>query len=655
MTTVELRLGVLPPPMAIIAAAGIIISACCKYDDSALWNAVNDHENRIESLEQWQEQANGNIASLQQLVSTTNYITEVTPVMQGDKEIGYTISFLNSAPVTIYHGETPQISITQQDDGNWYWTLDGELLTDSHGNPLRVNDIVPRLSTGENLILQGITADAGNQEIVKEAIYLSMDDGKTWERISIENANSFFLSVDSSNEDYVIFTLADGATFNVPKYIENGIAFYMNGTLLTDLSEKINITNGNISYAVTGDGEVSVRILEGEGWSVEDEDGIFVFAGGMGIGSEALVEVTLLDNGKVIDTYRLIVTIGLSGSGTEKDPYIISSAEDLYYFGQQVNAGNISYSSGFFKMTGDISLPEPGNGNPDNWEPVSFPGTFDGGGYTFDGGGYTIKNMIVTEGNPLGYYGLFGILSGTVMNLNLESPVINIANEKLAFAGAIAGASTFDIITGASVCDIINCHVTGSAVISMQIGMAGGGIVGCNNASVTACSFTGEVSGFTCTGGVAGINSGNITACYASGNIHGSKLLFDSMGGSSVGGVVGSTLGAHIRASYFADGDVSGYDRVGGVIGGQSGGSASACYWSISPGAAGGNPPQYGIGDANGTDENDVNGTDENAIKVTDESGWASAMTAMNSALAGSGWIYETNNDGDFPLIIVRN
>ena len=123
-----------------------------------------------------------NIASLQQLVSTTNYITEVTPVMQGDKEIGYTISFLNSEPVTIYHGETPQISITQQDDGNWYWTLDGKLLTDSQGNPLRVNDIVPRLSTGENLILQGITADAGNQEIVKEAIYLSMDDGKTWER-----------------------------------------------------------------------------------------------------------------------------------------------------------------------------------------------------------------------------------------------------------------------------------------------------------------------------------------------------------------------------------------------------------------------------------------------------------------------------------------
>lgn len=95
--------------MAIIAAAGIIISACCKYDDSALWDAVNDHENRIESLEQWQEQANGNIAALQQLVSTTDYITEVTPVMQGDKEIGYTISFLN------HH-------LSRRDSANQYYT-----------------------------------------------------------------------------------------------------------------------------------------------------------------------------------------------------------------------------------------------------------------------------------------------------------------------------------------------------------------------------------------------------------------------------------------------------------------------------------------------------------------------------------------------------
>ena len=134
-----------------IAAACLALGACSDdYDDSALWEAVNDHENRIESLEQWQEQANNNIAALQQLISTTDYITSVTPVMQGGEEVGYTITFLHSDPITIYHGKqgaqgadgkTPQISIVQGEDGNWYWTLNGQQLTDDEGNPIRANGL----------------------------------------------------------------------------------------------------------------------------------------------------------------------------------------------------------------------------------------------------------------------------------------------------------------------------------------------------------------------------------------------------------------------------------------------------------------------------------------------------------------------------------
>ena len=88
---------------------------------------------------------------------------------------GYTITFLHSDPITIYHGEkgdkgdkgdqgeqgiqgepgkdgadrtdgsdgkdgyTPQIGLTQQADGNWYWTLDGELMLDPNGDPIRAN------------------------------------------------------------------------------------------------------------------------------------------------------------------------------------------------------------------------------------------------------------------------------------------------------------------------------------------------------------------------------------------------------------------------------------------------------------------------------------------------------------------------------------
>ena len=89
--------------MAVVALA---LAACSDdYDDTALWNTVNDHENRIAALEQWQDEVNNNIAALQQLLNTNDMITSVTPVMENGKEVGYTIAFLHSDPVTIYHGE----------------------------------------------------------------------------------------------------------------------------------------------------------------------------------------------------------------------------------------------------------------------------------------------------------------------------------------------------------------------------------------------------------------------------------------------------------------------------------------------------------------------------------------------------------------------
>ena len=90
-------------PMAVVAMA---LAACSDdYDDTALWNTVNDHGNRIAALEQWQDEVNNNIAALQQLLNTNDMITSVIPVMENGKEVGYTIAFLHSDPITIYHGE----------------------------------------------------------------------------------------------------------------------------------------------------------------------------------------------------------------------------------------------------------------------------------------------------------------------------------------------------------------------------------------------------------------------------------------------------------------------------------------------------------------------------------------------------------------------
>lgn len=248
--------------------------AACKYDDSELWEQVNQNTEelaaqaaRIAALEAWQAETNTNIQALQTLLSTTDYITAVTPVVKDGVEVGFTISFLNTPAITIYHGtkgdkgdtgDTPQIGATQADDGNWYWTLNGEFLTDTDGNPIRANGTqggqgepgsdgddapLPQLATGAKLTDQGITTDSQNKDIEPDAIYLSVDGGKTWTRVSGEDGekgdtgdtgpkgDSFFESVDTKNADYILFTLADGSTFQVPRY--TGISLMFNPASLS--------------------------------------------------------------------------------------------------------------------------------------------------------------------------------------------------------------------------------------------------------------------------------------------------------------------------------------------------------------------------------------------------------------------------------------
>ena len=80
----------------------------CEYDDSGLWNEVNSLKDRVLTLEQLCQQMNTNISAMQAIVNalqTQDYITSVTPISQGGKTIGYTITFAKGEPITIYHGQ----------------------------------------------------------------------------------------------------------------------------------------------------------------------------------------------------------------------------------------------------------------------------------------------------------------------------------------------------------------------------------------------------------------------------------------------------------------------------------------------------------------------------------------------------------------------
>ncbi|MBQ3173813.1 MAG: hypothetical protein IJB56_05875, partial [Alistipes sp.] len=89
-------------------ALAVVVSSCSKFDDTSIWDKLDDHEKRIAVLEELCKQMNTNIEALQTIVEVLekkDYVTNVTPIREDGKIVGYTISFAQSDSITIYNGK----------------------------------------------------------------------------------------------------------------------------------------------------------------------------------------------------------------------------------------------------------------------------------------------------------------------------------------------------------------------------------------------------------------------------------------------------------------------------------------------------------------------------------------------------------------------
>lgn len=243
----------------------VLYAACCKVnlDDSELRKRFDELENRLEKLEEFCAQMNTNIDALQTVVTALqeqDYVTGVAPIIQGEKEVGYTITFAKALPVTIYQQESlpaPAIGVKQGDDGVYYWMLDGEWLTDEEGNPLRVE--------GENAT-DGITPQLRITEGYWE---ISYDGGESWTQAGKatgedgENGvdgepggDSIFKSV-TQDESNVTFRLQSGEEIILPKKSALAITFSEEMPLVFKIGE-----TKWISYTVTGGNERNIVLVE---------------------------------------------------------------------------------------------------------------------------------------------------------------------------------------------------------------------------------------------------------------------------------------------------------------------------------------------------------------------------------------------------------
>ena len=247
-----------------------------------------------------------------------------------------------------------------------------------------------------------------------------------------------------------------------------------------------------------------------------------------------------------------------NGDGKVGNPYIITKAEELKWFRDEVDRGRNNICA---KIADNVEVIDMStvchaadksqNLEEKSWVPIGNNNNKYQG--TFDGNNKTITNLYINASQN--YMGLFGCAyEGTIKNLTFEyANVTKTNNYAGVLVGKAFGGSTLQNIKISNTCQIKGGNYTG-------------GIAGELDGNAYNCVNCATVQGIKYIGGLCGNYSrsrtGNsMTACANYGNVTASN--------SNVGGLVGYFDSGTIQdcANY---GDVKGTERVAGMAGSVS-------------------------------------------------------------------------------------
>ena len=138
--------------LSVLCIATLLFASCSdEYDDSKLWQNVNDLKDRIASLEKTVQTMNSDIGSIQSIVDAINARDYIVKIEELADKSGYTITFAKGNTITIKHGkdgidgkDSPIIGIDIY-EGIYYWTIttngNKTWLLDNDGNKLKVSGV----------------------------------------------------------------------------------------------------------------------------------------------------------------------------------------------------------------------------------------------------------------------------------------------------------------------------------------------------------------------------------------------------------------------------------------------------------------------------------------------------------------------------------
>lgn len=212
----------------------------------------------------------------------------------------------------------------------------------------------------------------------------------------------------------------------------------------------------------------------------------------------------------------VMTTVAYPGSGTESDPYLVSTVKDLQNMGD-----------GYYRLTNDIEI-------TDDWQPLEH---LTANALTFDGNGHTISGLRFAADESFEDAGLFGL----GYNTSIKNLKVTMAENTTATGsettGTLVGLSTNAKIEQVAVCGqnssdacaggliglmkngtVSQCKTSGT--VSSAKGEAGG-IIGQMDASgsISDSYSDATVNGSTYAAGIVAYNYGSVARCYSSGAI----------------------------------------------------------------------------------------------------------------------------------------
>ena len=290
---------------------------------------------------------------------------------------------------------------------------------------------------------------------------------------------------------------------------------------------------------------------------------------------------------------------GLVGTGTEADPYLVSTAADFKAMAANCNADHKGTGE-YFKMTNDIDFGGtadspaqlPAIGKDGNAQIAKIAYGFDG---TFDGGGHTVSGIYHTESdnNAKGKYnGLFGCIDkngvvkniifsennhitgynyvGSIASLNMGTIENCTNNADITATNFAAGGICGFMVNGNGT--VRDCHNHGNIkAMTYASGICGGSQSGQSITTysylIEGCTNSGNLSTSNGLGsaGIAGSYSGAIKNCTNSGNADDTKGTAKSK--QYTAGIVSCASFAVDIEGCTNSGSVSGVKNVGGIVG----------------------------------------------------------------------------------------